>query len=316
MNPERFDDLARTLSASPSRRQTFKLLGGFVLGSVGAVLGARTVQAAANKCEVGSPAKNGVCPENQQHCNITGLPDCCIPCGATHAENVCTSRGGSLSGCGCTGTLTRCGGKCVNLAADPRNCGSCGNVCPRSTPDCCATVSDPSRGTCVNKQTDKFNCGGCGRSCRPGEICFNGNCTCPQGETFCESAGDLFDRCVSPTAFENDANNCGACGRVCTEGAICVNRRCTCPASMTTCGVDANGEPIICCPTGQSCINGTCSGVIRCDCTAPARGEFPCPAGMCCFTGYPSQLCSSFSTCGPCPPGGSCRQENGFCGQD
>jgi hypothetical protein len=54
-----------------------------------------------------------------------GLNPFCCPRGQT-----CGS-GANITCCqkGLTGTETCCGGKCVDLQSDPRNCGTCGNVC-------------------------------------------------------------------------------------------------------------------------------------------------------------------------------------------
>ena len=41
---------------------------------------------------------------------------------------------------GCTPGKTSCGGSCVNLSADPANCGSCGVICPANLPLCKAGI--------------------------------------------------------------------------------------------------------------------------------------------------------------------------------
>ncbi|CAK9862777.1 unnamed protein product [Sphagnum jensenii] len=38
------------------------------------------------------------------------------------------------------------------------NCGTCGNICPLNTPECCS-------GKCMNTQNDSTNCGFCGNVC-------------------------------------------------------------------------------------------------------------------------------------------------------
>ncbi len=53
---------------------------------------------------------------------------------------------------------------CFYLAIDPLNCGTCGNICPLSTPDCCFRK-------CVNTLTDCANCGFCSNPC------INSSCT-------------------------------------------------------------------------------------------------------------------------------------------
>lgn len=47
----------------------------------------------------------------------------------------------------CDEGLERCGGVCTDLGADPRNCGTCGNVCPAVADGGLGNCSD---GTCFN----------------------------------------------------------------------------------------------------------------------------------------------------------------------
>jgi hypothetical protein len=310
MNLERFDDLARAVASEPSRRQVFKLLGRFAFGSVGVMLGGKAVQAASppRKCigfGSGIPS-SGTCAQNHMQCSLSDGSACCIPCQAEPALAECRRIGGQLTGqCppnGCPGDLVRCHGICVDPRFDPLNCGNCGHVCPKEFPDCCQTsgaaINILGPGICVNKQTDPLNCGGCGLHCRRGELCVDGQCMCPPGTTYCESAGDIFNHCVDAIAFQYDADNCGVCGHVCPAGATCLSGRCLCPESTTPCGTDAHGDPIRCCPTGQICGDPT-----RGDCSCPSNttpcrtfsGQIAscCPAGQSCING----------TCSGCPTG-------------
>jgi hypothetical protein len=101
--------------------------------------------------------------------------------------------GGSLSICPdhpnqCGGSC--CGSKCIDTSIDPKNCGSCGNVC------------------------------GDGQLCQGGHCgCFPSGAQCGSGQTCCSSAG-----CKS---LDSDINNCGACGHACGAGATCTNGQCT-----------------------------------------------------------------------------------------
>ena len=94
----------------------------------------------------------------------------------------------------CPGALVTCGDTCVDVSADPANCGACGNVCaPGAT--CAPDASDASgrsacRGAttcgpgtvrcdaeCADLATSFGHCGACEVACRANEACVAGACT-------------------------------------------------------------------------------------------------------------------------------------------
>jgi hypothetical protein len=99
-----------------------------------------------------------------------------------------TCRSGS---CVCPTGRTHCGGRCVDLATEPVNCGACGHVCV--VPATCAAGACEcpggatyceAQGACVDTTSDANNCGGCGQPCG-GSVCYmatwacvNSACTC------------------------------------------------------------------------------------------------------------------------------------------
>lgn len=110
----------------------------------------------------------------------------------------------------------------VDFRTDNENCGACGNACPiinnlgvrstcidgtcrfgctSQTADCNGLADD---GCEVFVLSDKNNCGGCGIVCD--DICTNGKCGCPYGQTFCGSY------C---TNLKTSGEDCGTCGNVC-----------------------------------------------------------------------------------------------------
>lgn len=103
-------------------------------------------------------------------------------CGAPNAGN---ADGGVPTGDGGTAcppaTPDLCSGQCVDLEADPSNCGACGTKCAGSqacTNGSCGTCTASQTscgGTCVDLSSDANNCGACGRSCLGG-ACRNGMC--------------------------------------------------------------------------------------------------------------------------------------------
>jgi len=101
------------------------------------------------------------------------------------------------SGQTCTVGLTLCGGACVDLLADPGNCGQCGLVC--STGQVCGagfcTTTCPAGQTqcgqaCVDLNSHILNCGVCGNACQAGQTCVQGQCSgTPTGPDVSEPAG-------------------------------------------------------------------------------------------------------------------------------
>jgi hypothetical protein len=79
----------------------------------------------------------------------------------------------------------RCGGDtCVDLLADDKNCGACGNacevgsICASGVCKGCAAGETACGTKCVDVQSDPDNCGSCGVGCGLGESCSNGTCAC------------------------------------------------------------------------------------------------------------------------------------------
>lgn len=121
----------------------------------------------------------------------------------------------------CAGGQTVCAGVCVDLAADPKNCGACAKACkasPHGVPICksvCSVACDAGfqlcGGSCVAVDTDVANCGKCGAKCAAGERCVAGVCgiVCPSGRSLCGA------ECVDTS---HDKKHCGSCETVCEKG--------------------------------------------------------------------------------------------------
>lgn len=87
----------------------------------------------------------------------------------------------------CTMGRSFCGSTCVDLLADPDNCGSCARKCDSRSCEkgvCTAPVAAcPAKqlrcgGSCVDPGTNTKHCGGCDRPCATGSpICALGKCT-------------------------------------------------------------------------------------------------------------------------------------------
>ncbi len=144
---------------------------------------------------------------------------------------VSTTTTGSTTGgsSGCAGTLTKCGGTCVDTTGSQTNCGTCGNAC-RSDETCwqsaciCPTGQGNCGGACKDVTASTTNCGTCGNACATGGSCVSSVCQCPTGETACSGA------C---TTLNTDPKNCGVCGTVCGSGTSCLFGACLDPSSLS-----------------------------------------------------------------------------------
>ncbi len=99
----------------------------------------------------------------------------------------CTSGICANGTCGCIAGLTACAGVCVDVSADPANCGACGYPCAADTVcnlgvcglSCVAGLT-PCDQECVDTTSDLDHCGGCNVACDlPGAFtaCVGGTCT-------------------------------------------------------------------------------------------------------------------------------------------
>lgn len=103
---------------------------------------ANTACSTGNACIVGETCQGGacvggagrVCPSDNNPCTSTTC-DPATGCGHTPVDDgmTCTGTGTCTGGvCNvCPTGQTLCGGVCVNLKKDRRNCGACGKRCPR-----------------------------------------------------------------------------------------------------------------------------------------------------------------------------------------
>ncbi len=210
-------------------------------------------------CSVGSSCANGMCsgPLNDT-CGNLGGPQCApgLSCVANYrcAPNSCEGRSNgdmclfgsdplniSIGGNITLGTC--CGGRCIDPAQDPQNCGGCGITAPSGL--CFATVeiiqtTDCIDAACADFSSDPRHCGNCDVACPANQTCSGGTCSgspaCGPGhwgEMCAPDAGlddGVFGQLCCPGLgchdVSSDAQNCGTCGHACDSTQSCRNGRC------------------------------------------------------------------------------------------
>lgn len=117
-------------------------------------------------------------------------------------------------GYGCLCPYMDCGGECADISSNEAHCGGCGDDCdpgeicvmsgcvpPNSSSCgdcgddaiCCENTVGESR--CVSDEEllwDHEHCGACGNECDSDEVCYNGTCIIPPGDT-CDNPADFDD---------------------------------------------------------------------------------------------------------------------------
>jgi hypothetical protein len=198
---------------------------------------------------------------------------------------------------------------CISPNSDPKNCGSCGHVCPPgyecSATNCrCPSGFTDCGGTCVDVQFDGLNCGACGVSCDAGSACFAGACVakCPNDLVACDGG------CVDLTS---NGRHCGTCDVSCPPAQQCVSGSCVCPGGLTYCNgacVDTVRDWKNCRSCGNACVDTQGCGPDGCVCP----GTQTLCAGKCVDTS------SDNSHCGACDNVCSAPEIclSGLCGVD
>jgi hypothetical protein len=228
---------------------------------------------------------------------------------------------GGAGGQGCGAGESLCAGACVTLAADPANCGQCGNACPAGASCVSSACLCPQGqllcgGACAGISNDPQNCGACGVACAGGQQCSGGKCACPAGQSLCAGA------CVD---LGSDPGNCGKCGAACAGKDVCSGGKCSliCDPGLVACGgacVDAGTDPKNCGACGTTCAGApnaspVCAGG-ACG-TACLPGFLDCDknAANGCETNGQSdpQSCASCGVACPAAPNASPACSSGVC---
>jgi hypothetical protein len=242
-----------------------------------------------NPCQPGQPCINGKCGS--------------------------TSPGGT-GATECEPGLVICDGRCMDIANNPENCGSCGHVCPTgqscsggtcssgvpgipATPGIpitsttsgipgslsCTSGQTNCYGSCVDLLSDTGHCGTCNTKCASGKVCSAGSCTisCSAGQNNCGGS------CINT---QTSSQHCGKCNNPCSSGQTCQNGKCGLYASVMT--LDPHD---ICINSGKSWCWGTCADIQTDESNCGSCGT-KCPAGKLCSAGKCVDWTGSWDTGG------------------
>lgn len=226
---ELFDDVARTLATTPSRRRAIGTIAGTLASAALVSLWPRAV--AAKTC----PPGQVLCGPTQQCLPTSGTSWTC--CGYTGSP-------GSGSACGPGGCNTQTGVCCANTTHGK----PCGKTCTSPGGQCC----DPSNGVVC----------GAGQSCCPGAHSPNAAAGCCPAGTQCKNgqclqAGSGSGGHPGGQGGQPGGGQSGQPPTSCPPGAaLCGTGGQCCPTSGVgqCCGT---GSTASCC-WGGTCINGRC----------------------------------------------------------
>lgn len=138
-----------------------------------------------------------------------------------------------------------CGGACVTLGTDTKNCGTCGKVCAAGDPcrngkcgcpdglTACALV-------CTSTLYDGANCGACGKACAPGRSCNSGTCTCSNVDVVTPAPVATL-AAIDPTCTELGLPACDAAAR-----RLCVSGGCATSSFGPPSGHAPNDQAVAC----------------------------------------------------------------------
>jgi hypothetical protein len=220
----------------------------------GSALTPATAAGIQGSCPSGRTSCSGTCADLQndaRHCGSCGTSclsgqtcfngRCYLP--GTQAPVVSTNAPVTITpDLSCSSGQIACGGSCVDVFSDKKNCGVCGRACKslekcvnaQCGPACTVSGTSLCDDTCVDLNTDMLNCGACGTECKTflpnakGSLCSGGKCIISQCNT---GYGDCDNNFVNgcEVNLNIDANNCGACGNKCPAGQVCYSKKCSKP---------------------------------------------------------------------------------------
>jgi hypothetical protein len=288
MDGRSFDDLARLVATSHSRR---RLLRGLVGGAAGGLLGLAGVGAGA---AVACRGAGRTCREDADCCSRTcgqddrtGRRRCACRGGTAPCRNGCLPADGCCTNGDCAGLVDQCAkGVCDQDSGRCRRVVRTGARCDAGDP-CTTDDRCQSDGTCAGTPRDcgdGLDCtddgcdpaGGCVHTVRPGTCLIGGACYADgdrHPDTPCRVCAAGQDQTAWSAAPQgtacDDANPCTA-GEACDGAGHCAaGVPVACPACLVcnpatgTCGADPGQNGHACdtgslCERDAHCVDGTC----------------------------------------------------------
>ncbi|HUB09492.1 MAG TPA: hypothetical protein VMB50_20985, partial [Myxococcales bacterium] len=163
-----------------------------------------------------------------------------------------------------------CGGSCVDLTIDPANCGSCGTTCASGVCVAPGYSNAPSLGLCL-PPVSSGSCGSAGGCPQDGsencvdDVCLENDCASLESYLCATPSGRAGACCLDETVgvfcadLANDPANCGGCGNTCPSGQSCVDGVCSGSVSPCLAGHVNDGCTLASGPFGICCPGGGCS---------------------------------------------------------
>jgi hypothetical protein len=246
--------------------------------------------------------------------------------GGDDAGDDVTTEAGDAAACATGKTL--CGGKCVALGSDGKNCGTCGKACGTSqvcNNGHCSYSCSPPQTLCGLPSTPDAGDDGSAPGADAGDAsAAGGDSGSPDASSGGGDDGGGADAAagdggaVQPYCANlgTDNDNCGACGKVCLPEHVCSGGLCglSCPPGQDPCTASDSCIPSgTCCSSNQCPVTGEICPMPGGQCTCPS-GEHVCPVTNSCIS---NNDCCTNADCmslqgSSCPtPGQACLCQNG-----